>query len=74
MVTWRIQFRVGEAGNRLPFSFNIDLFQMGQNPMQTGGCWAICAAILKNPSCVMKLIDFTVSCAEIMLEYKKSIK
>ena len=29
--------------------------------MQSAGCWGICAAILKNPSCVLTELDFSVS-------------
>jgi hypothetical protein len=34
---------------------------MGRNPMQTAGCYGICAAILRNPNCALKEIDFKVS-------------
>lgn len=34
---------------------------MGKNPMQSAGCYAICAAILRNPNCLLKVVDFSVS-------------
>lgn len=30
--------------------------------MQSAGCYGICAAILRNPNCVLEEIDFEVSC------------
>ena len=33
---------------------------MGQNPMQSAGCYGICAAILRNPNCVIRELDFSV--------------
>ncbi|XP_061162221.1 leucine-rich repeat-containing protein 74B-like isoform X3 [Saccostrea echinata] len=32
--------------------------RMGRNPMQTAGCYGICAAILRNPNCGLREIDF----------------
>ncbi|XP_048237096.1 leucine-rich repeat-containing protein 74B-like isoform X1 [Haliotis rufescens] len=46
-------------GKGLSLNETLQVLKMGQNPMQTGGCWAICAAILKNPSCVLRHIDFS---------------
>ena len=36
--------------------------------MQSAGCWGICAAILKNPNCVLTELDFSVSgCLSVRL-------
>ena len=37
------------------------ILQMGKNPMQSAGCYGICAAILRNPNCVIEVLDFSVS-------------
>ena len=37
------------------------VFQMGKNPMQSAGCYAIAAAILRNPNCALITVDFSVS-------------
>jgi len=34
---------------------------MGKNPMQSAGCYAIAAAILRNPNCALITVDFSVS-------------
>lgn len=34
---------------------------MGKNPMQSAGCYAICAAILRNPGSILHDVDFSVS-------------
>ena len=39
---------------------------MGQNPMQSAGCYGICAAILRNPNCVIRELDFSVSSINLL--------
>ena len=41
--------------------FVIICLQIGKNPMQSAGCYAICAAITRNPNSAMEELDFTVS-------------
>jgi predicted nucleic acid-binding Zn finger protein len=33
--------------------------QMGRNPMQSAGCYAVCAALLRNPNTAVNSIDFS---------------
>lgn len=35
--------------------------------MQTAGCYGICAAILRNPNCALKELDFKVFLAVTMI-------
>ncbi|XP_052075334.1 leucine-rich repeat-containing protein 74B-like isoform X3 [Mytilus californianus] len=36
----------------------LKVIKLGKNPMQSAGCYGICAAILRNPNCVLEEIDF----------------
>ncbi|KAH9525763.1 hypothetical protein Btru_002300 [Bulinus truncatus] len=45
-------------GKGLTVNETLKVFKVGKNPMQSAGCWAIAAAILKNPNCVIEVIDF----------------
>lgn len=36
----------------------LKVLKFGKNPMQSAGCYGICAAILRNPNCVLEEIDF----------------
>ncbi|VDI69915.1 Hypothetical predicted protein [Mytilus galloprovincialis] len=36
----------------------LKVIKIGKNPMQSAGCYGICAAILRNPNCVLEEIDF----------------
>ncbi|XP_053374992.1 leucine-rich repeat-containing protein 74A-like isoform X2 [Mercenaria mercenaria] len=45
-------------GKGLSVNETLTTLKMGKNPMQSAGCYGICAAILRNPNCVLKVIDF----------------
>ncbi|CAL1544492.1 unnamed protein product [Lymnaea stagnalis] len=45
-------------GKGLTLNETLKVFRVGKNPMQSAGCWAIAAAILKNPSCMLEVVDF----------------
>ncbi|XP_076108096.1 uncharacterized protein LOC143076250 isoform X3 [Mytilus galloprovincialis] len=36
----------------------LKVIKIGKNPMQSAGCYGICAAILRNPNCVLEEINF----------------
>ncbi|XP_055861450.1 leucine-rich repeat-containing protein 74B-like isoform X1 [Biomphalaria glabrata] len=46
-------------GKGLTINETLKVLKVGKNPMQSAGCWAIAAAILKNPNCVLETVDFT---------------
>ncbi|XP_074643963.1 uncharacterized protein LOC141900812 isoform X3 [Tubulanus polymorphus] len=46
-------------GKGLSINEALKVLKMGKNPMQTAGCYAICAAIMKNANCVLKDLDFS---------------
>lgn len=61
-----IQFLFGDKFPKVTTWFQISpkkfiVQQMGKNPMQSAGCWGICAAILRNPNCIIEHLDFSVS-------------
>ncbi|KAL8613986.1 hypothetical protein ACOMHN_023221 [Nucella lapillus] len=45
-------------GKGLCVNETLRVLKMGKNPMQSAGCWGICAAILKNPNSVLTEMDF----------------
>ncbi|XP_052212583.1 leucine-rich repeat-containing protein 74A-like isoform X2 [Dreissena polymorpha] len=45
-------------GKGLSANETLLVLKMGKNPMQSAGCYGICAAILRNPNCVLKVVDF----------------
>ncbi|KAK3596544.1 hypothetical protein CHS0354_013228 [Potamilus streckersoni] len=46
-------------GKGLSVNETLKVLKMGRNPMQSAGCYGICAAILRNPNCVIKELDFS---------------
>ena len=48
-------------GKGLAANEMLKVLLMGKNPMQSAGCYAVCAALLKNPNCVLEQLDFSVS-------------
>ncbi|XP_025089083.1 leucine-rich repeat-containing protein 74B-like isoform X2 [Pomacea canaliculata] len=46
-------------GKGLSANETLKVLKMGINPMQSAGCWGICAAILKNPNSVLQALDFS---------------
>ncbi|XP_052800743.1 leucine-rich repeat-containing protein 74B-like isoform X7 [Mya arenaria] len=46
-------------GKGLSVNETLTTLKMGKNPMQSAGCYGICAAILRNPNCVLKVLDFS---------------
>ncbi|GFO32747.1 leucine-rich repeat-containing protein 74b-like [Plakobranchus ocellatus] len=46
-------------GKGLSLNETLKVFKVGKNPMQSAGCWAIAAAILKNPNSVLESVDFS---------------
>ncbi|XP_076434892.1 uncharacterized protein LOC143274835 [Babylonia areolata] len=46
-------------GKGLSVNETLHILKMGKNPMQSAGCWGICAAILRNPNCVLRELDFS---------------
>ncbi|XP_060561008.1 leucine-rich repeat-containing protein 74B-like isoform X4 [Ruditapes philippinarum] len=46
-------------GKGISVNETLNTLKMGKNPMQSAGCYGICAAILRNPNCVLKVIDFS---------------
>ncbi|XP_056009594.1 leucine-rich repeat-containing protein 74B-like isoform X11 [Ostrea edulis] len=45
-------------GKGVSLNETLTVLRMGRNPMQTAGCYGICAAILRNPNSALKEIDF----------------
>lgn len=45
-------------GKGLAENETLKVLRMAKNPMQSAGCWGICAAILRNPGCVLEVLDF----------------
>ncbi|XP_050410652.1 leucine-rich repeat-containing protein 74A isoform X1 [Patella vulgata] len=46
-------------GKGLAVNETLKVLKIGKNPMQSAGCWGICAAILKNPNCILETLDFS---------------
>ncbi|XP_021370372.1 leucine-rich repeat-containing protein 74A-like isoform X2 [Mizuhopecten yessoensis] len=46
-------------GKGLSVNETLVSIKMGKNPMQSAGCYGICAAILRNPNSIMKELDFS---------------
>ncbi|CAG5119014.1 unnamed protein product, partial [Candidula unifasciata] len=46
-------------GKGLLTNETLKVFKVGKNPIQSSGCWGIAAAILRNPNCMLKTLDFT---------------
>ncbi|KAL8594491.1 hypothetical protein ACOMHN_024936 [Nucella lapillus] len=46
-------------GKGLSVNEALSVLKVGKNPIRSAGCWGICAAILKNPSCVLRELDFS---------------
>lgn len=46
-------------GKGMNVNETLKVLKMGQNPMQSAGCYAICAAMLKNPNCIIERLDFS---------------
>lgn len=45
-------------GKGVSVNETLTTIRLGRNPMQTAGCYGICAAILRNPNCALKELDF----------------
>lgn len=45
-------------GKGLSVNETLKVLKIGLNPMQSAGCWGICAAILRNPNCILEELDF----------------
>ncbi|XP_078336521.1 uncharacterized protein LOC111138432 isoform X1 [Crassostrea virginica] len=45
-------------GKGVSVNETLTTLRLGRNPMQTAGCYGICAAILRNPNCALREIDF----------------
>lgn len=48
-------------GKGLSINETLKVLKMGQNPMQSAGCYAVCAAMLKNPNTNLEVLDFEVN-------------
>ncbi|XP_059173459.1 leucine-rich repeat-containing protein 74B-like isoform X2 [Physella acuta] len=46
-------------GKGITVNESLKVIRIGKNPMQSAGCWAIAAAILKNPNCILEAVDFS---------------
>lgn len=45
-------------GKGVSVNETLTTIRLGRNPMQTAGCYGICAAILRNPNCALRELDF----------------
>ncbi|XP_033748788.1 leucine-rich repeat-containing protein 74B-like isoform X2 [Pecten maximus] len=46
-------------GKGISVNETLTSLKMGKNPMQSAGCYGICAAILRNPNSILKELDFS---------------
>ncbi|XP_070205803.1 leucine-rich repeat-containing protein 74B-like isoform X2 [Littorina saxatilis] len=46
-------------GKGLSVNETLKVLRIGKNPLQSAGAWGICAAIVRNPNCVMEELDFS---------------
>ncbi|ELU14920.1 hypothetical protein CAPTEDRAFT_163530 [Capitella teleta] len=46
-------------GKGIAVNESLKVLKMARNPMQSAGCYAICAAMLKNPNSIITSIDFS---------------
>lgn len=46
-------------GKGISLNDSLKVLKIGKNPMQSAGCYAICAAITRNENCILRSLDFS---------------